>query len=99
MTDDLGRKPMPGICGGLACHAMSLAHLPLKRHLQLSWQCRPASSRAAKSRDAEKVTWNVTMDDGSVVLGNVELTERALTLSVNSAARAERGKTMLAAAL
>jgi hypothetical protein len=33
------------------------------------------------------------------VLGNVELTERALTLSVNSAARAERGKTMLAAAL
>lgn len=59
----------------------------------------PASSRAAKSRDAEKVTWNVTMDDGSVVLGNVELTERALTLSVNSAARAERGKTMLAAAL
>ena len=39
------------------------------------------------------------MEDGSVVLGNVELQERALSLSVNSAARAERGKAMLAATL
>lgn len=59
----------------------------------------PASSRAAKSGEAEKVTWNVTMEDGSVVLGNVALAERALSLSVNSAARAERGKAMLAAVL
>jgi hypothetical protein len=41
----------------------------------------------------------VTMEDGSVVLGNVELKERALSLSVNSSARAERGKAMLAAEL
>ena len=43
--------------------------------------------------------WNVTMEDGAVVLGNVELKERTLSLSVNSAARAERGKAMLSATL
>jgi hypothetical protein len=32
MAHDLGRKPMPRIRGGLVCHAVSLAHLPLKRH-------------------------------------------------------------------
>lgn len=58
-----------------------------------------ASSPAAKSRDAETMTWNVTMEDGTVVLGNVELKERTLSLSVNSAARAERGRSMLAEAL
>jgi hypothetical protein len=58
-----------------------------------------ASSRPAKSRDTETVMWNVTMDDGAVVLGNVELKERTLSLSVNSAARAERGKALLAAQL
>jgi hypothetical protein len=39
------------------------------------------------------------MEDGAVVLGNVELMERALSLGANSAARAERGKAMLAATL
>jgi hypothetical protein len=73
---------------------------PLRQETPTFWNwIGPASSRAAKSRDAEKVTWNVTMEDGSVVLGNIELKERALSLSVNSAARAERGKAMLAAAL
>ena len=39
------------------------------------------------------------MDDGSVVLGNVELLPRVVTLSVSSAARAERGQALLAKAL
>ena len=39
------------------------------------------------------------MEDGSVVLGNIELKERTLVLSVNSAARAERGRAMLQDAL
>ncbi len=68
---------------------------PLRQETPTFWNwIGPTSSRAAKSRDAEKVTWNVTMEDGSVVLGNIELKERALSLSVNSAARAERGKAM-----
>ncbi|HUB46378.1 MAG TPA: hypothetical protein VMB73_15450 [Acetobacteraceae bacterium] len=39
------------------------------------------------------------MEDGSVVLGNIELKERTISLSVSSAARAERGKALLSAAL
>jgi hypothetical protein len=40
-----------------------------------------------------------TTGDGRLVLGNVELTDKALTLSVNSYARAERGQAMLGPAL
>lgn len=58
-----------------------------------------APSKTAKSGNTAGLTWNVTMDDGTLVLGNVELTERTLSLSVNSAVRAERGKAMLTAAL
>lgn len=73
---------------------------PLRQESPTFWNwIGPASSRATKSRDTETVTWNVTMEDGSVVLGNIELKERTLSLSVNSAARAARGKAMLAAAL
>jgi hypothetical protein len=39
MTDDLGRKPMPGIRSGLECHAVSLAYRPPKRQPRLTWQC------------------------------------------------------------
>ena len=35
------------------------------------------------------------MDDGALVLGNVELKDQALILSVNSQARAERGRALL----
>jgi hypothetical protein len=43
--------------------------------------------------------WNVTMDNGAVVLGNVELKGRIVALSVSSGARAQRGSALLAAAL
>lgn len=56
-----------------------------------------ASNNGAPSERA--LQWNVTMDDGSVVLGNVELKGRALILSVASAGRAERGAMLLADAL
>jgi hypothetical protein len=41
-------------------------------------------------------TFATTLDDGSLVLGNVELKEKTLVLSVNSKARAERGRALLA---
>ena len=73
---------------------------PLRQETPTFWNwIGPVSSQAAKSRDADTVMWNVTMEDGSVVLGNVELKQRALSLSVNSAARAERGKAILATVL
>lgn len=39
--------------------------------------------------------WDVSMDDGTRVLGQVELKGRFLTLSVSSAARADRGKALM----
>jgi trimethylamine:corrinoid methyltransferase-like protein len=39
------------------------------------------------------------MDNGATVLGNVEITAKAVTLSVNSQGRATRGQAMLEAAL
>jgi hypothetical protein len=60
-----------------------------------NWLGEPASRRPTPKGE-QAVVWNITLDDGAVVLGNVELRERAVTLSVNSATRAERGRTMLA---
>jgi hypothetical protein len=39
--------------------------------------------------------FSTIMDDGALVLGNVELKDQALILSVNSQARAERGRALL----
>ena len=49
----------------------------------------------AKGQAANTETFGTTMDDGAIVLGTVELTANAVTLSVNSEARAVRGRTML----
>jgi hypothetical protein len=73
---------------------------PLRQETPTFWNwIGQAASQSGKSRDAETVTWKITMEDGSVVLGNIELKERTLSLSVNSTARAERGRAMLAATL
>jgi hypothetical protein len=73
---------------------------PLRKETPTFWNwIGEASSRSEKSRDERIMTWNITMEDGSVVLGNVELKEHTVSLSVNSAARAERGKAMLATTL
>ena len=52
-----------------------------------------------KARAPEALAIDTTMDNGLLVLGNVELKGRALHLSVNSAARAERGTALIQAAL
>lgn len=44
-------------------------------------------------------TFSTAMDDGAIVLGNVEISDKAVTLSVNSQARSERGRAMLEPAL
>ena len=66
-----------------------------------NWLAEPASPQPAKPSDAAEnvMAWNVTMEDGTTVLGNVEIKERVLVVSVNSAARAERATAMLRAAL
>ena len=66
-----------------------------------NWLDEPAYARPSKpSDDAENVLgWNVTMEDGTTVLGNIEIKARSLIVNVNSAARAERAIAMLCAAL
>jgi len=58
---------------------------------------RAASGAMAKS--GKGLTFNSTMDDGSPVLGTIELNERFVLLEANSPARAQKGTAMLAAAL
>jgi len=60
--------------------------------------------RSANGLDAQKQplksqTFTTILDDGSLVLGNVELKDKALILSVNSQARAERGRLLLSEVL
>ena len=66
-----------------------------------NWLDEPAYALQPKpSDDAENVLgWNVTMEDGTTVLGNIEIKGRSLIVNVNSAARAERAISTLRAAL
>jgi hypothetical protein len=49
----------------------------------------------AKSKAPDAPTVGPTMEDGGLVLGHIELMAKAVTLSVNSEARAARGRAML----
>ncbi len=55
--------------------------------------------RGAKSAAGKVRTYSVTLDDGAVVLGNIELADDAVSLSANSDSRAERGQALLTALL
>lgn len=50
----------------------------------------PKSIQPKQKVNASARTWATTMDDGSTVLGNFELSGRFLTLDVNSAERADQ---------
>ena len=66
-----------------------------------NWLDESPSPRSPKPSDnAENVLgWNVAMEDGTPVLGTIEIRERSLIVSVNAAARAERATAMLREAL
>ena len=51
-----------------------------------NWLDEPASARSPKPSDENVLGWNVTMEDGTTVLGNIEIKERSLIVNVNSAA-------------
>ena len=55
--------------------------------------------RHPKNQDRKALVWNTTMEDGTAVLGNVEVKDGVVALSVSSAARAERGSALVAPAL
>ena len=76
----------------------ALAAIPSLRAENASfwnWLAEPGTKPKTVPRDAGGQTLISTMEDGSLVLGTLELKGRRLSLSVNSAARAERGRDML----
>jgi hypothetical protein len=79
----------------------SIASLHRENETFWNWLADLAATQKPKRSDVAEndMTWNVTMEDGRTVLGNVEIKKRALVVSVNSAAQAERATVMLRAAL
>jgi hypothetical protein len=60
---------------------------------------RSARAFGALKQPRKSQTFTTTLDDGSLVLGTVELKGKALILSVNSQSRAERGRAVLSEVL
>ncbi len=68
---------------------------------QWNWVRRekPAAASAGRARPSKSLTIETTQDDGALLLGSVELDDRALVLSVNSLERSERGIELLSTIL
>jgi hypothetical protein len=64
-----------------------------------NWVEARAKRRKPTAKSPRGPTSITTMGDGGIVLGNIELKKRMLTLSVNSRARGERGRALLDLAL
>ncbi|MGY6709018.1 MAG: hypothetical protein ACXIVF_11890 [Rhizobiaceae bacterium] len=64
-----------------------------------NWLDLDRAATPARAKEQGTLAWDVAMEDGVPVLGNLELQGRELILSVNSASRAENGTTLLLAAL
>jgi len=60
-----------------------------------NWLGTSPRKRRRAGKDSNVISWDVTMEDGTPVLGNVELKGRSIILSVNSATRATRGTALL----
>ncbi|WP_095204590.1 hypothetical protein [Mesorhizobium carmichaelinearum] len=60
-----------------------------------NWLGQRPQSHRMKARAPNAIAAGVTMEDGTPVLGNLELKGRLLVLSANSAARAAKGTTLL----
>ena len=60
---------------------------------------RSAKTLGAQKRPLKSLTFATTLDDSSLVFGSVELKDKGLILSVNSQARAERGRLLLSETL
>jgi len=83
---------------------LALSRCPELRQASATFWNWTGPQRSAKTLGAQKQplksqTFTTTLDDGSLVLGTVELKDKALILSVNSQARAERGRVLLSEVL
>lgn len=74
----------------------ALAVIPMLRsESETFWNWIEPQKRASKKRPADGTTFVTTLDDGSLVLGNVELKDKMLVLDANSKQRAERGRALI----
>ena len=71
----------------------------LRRENDRFWNWLGAKPGAGSGRSAGHLAWGVSMQDGTPVLGNLELKGRALVLAVTSAERAQRGTALVEQAL
>jgi hypothetical protein len=75
---------------------------PLRKESDTFWNWvaeKGLRRKSAKGQAGKTHTLGTTMDDGAILLGNVELTAKAVRLSVNSEARAARGRALLESVL
>lgn len=89
------------LCGTLDAVRGALETVPGLRQVSASfwnWVQEPGAS-GPKQRRSQGQQFITTMDDGAVVLGNLEMKTRRLSLTANFEARAIHGQALLAGAL
>ena len=75
---------------------LALAAIPaLRAESKSFWNWIGRKERTSKKRQADSQTFITTLDDGSLVLGTVELKDKMLVLEANSQQRAERGRALI----
>ena len=89
---------LPGITVAQARSAVGSIS-DLRQETASFWNWLSTSKPKGRSHNDKAHTFTTTMDDGSIVLGNVEIKGRRVSLMVNSEARAVRGKAMMDIAL
>jgi hypothetical protein len=91
---------LPGVTAKRLCEVMD--QLPdLRRESAIFWNwLAPNDVPSGRLQPTAQPTFGLmsTVEDGSVVLGSLELKGKTLVLSVNSESRAERGRAMLVSA-
>lgn len=75
---------------------IALAAIPMLRpESETFWNWLGPSTRVRRQQPVTGRTLIATLDDGSLVLGTLEIKDKTITLSVNSAARAQQGRALL----
>lgn len=75
---------------------IALASIPaLRPENKTFWNWIEPQKRAGAKRVADSQTFITTLDDGSLVLGTMELKDKMLVLETNSQQRAERGRALI----
>jgi hypothetical protein len=84
----------PGV-NAEAINAAFAAVPSLRAENETFWNWTGTEKRAARKRPASAQTLITTLDDGSLVLGTLELKDGILILETNSRERAERGRALI----